>query len=74
MFTGLKKLEAKHQTIFAVVIGFSVICFWRGIWGLLDIYLFPANRVLSLWTSVILGLIILIITHYIVYMMLPRNR
>ncbi len=54
-----------HKSIFAVLIGFAVVSFWRGVWGLQDEYLFPQNYILSLWISVILGLFILIATHYV---------
>lgn len=47
----------------AILIAFAVICFWRGIWGLLDIYLFPNNYILSLGTSVVIGVIILILNQ-----------
>lgn len=55
-----------HQILVALLIGFAVIAFWRGIWGLLDIYLFPSDYRLSLWASMILGLLILAGTHYTV--------
>jgi len=53
-----------NQLFFALVIGFAVISFWRGIWGLLDVYLFPDHYILSLWISVFLGVLILIATDY----------
>jgi hypothetical protein len=65
MLHKISKMKFHHQTIFAVIIGFAVICFWRGIWGLLDVYLFPDNYILSLWASFFLGLSILIATHYV---------
>jgi hypothetical protein len=54
----------RNNTTFAILIAFAVIAFWRGIWGLMDIYLFPENYPLSLWVSVAIGLLILVITHY----------
>ncbi|NCN99174.1 hypothetical protein COU62_00770 [Candidatus Pacearchaeota archaeon CG10_big_fil_rev_8_21_14_0_10_35_219] len=46
------------------VIAFAVITFWRGLWGLMNIYLFPNNYELSLWITLIGGLLILIITNH----------
>lgn len=66
MFKDFKKLKSNHQTTFAIIIAFAVISFWRGLWGLFDVYLFPENYVLSLWASIITGLVILIATHYTV--------
>jgi len=64
MFDKLSRMKFRHQSIFAILIAFAVISFWRGIWGLMDEYLFPDNYQLSLWVSLFLGLGILISTHY----------
>jgi len=56
-------MKKKRGLLFVILIGFAVISFWRGIWGLMDVYLFPSNYSLSLIASVIIGLAILIITH-----------
>lgn len=64
MFEKFKKMKTHHQIIFAVIISFAVISFWRGVWGLMDEYLFPGNYKLSLWISVVLGIVILYLTHY----------
>lgn len=63
MFQKIAKMKARHQIIFAILIAFAVISFWRGVWGLMDEYLFPANYQLSLWASVLIGVIILVATH-----------
>ncbi len=63
MFRKISKMKSRHQIIFAILIAFAVISFWRGIWGLMDEYLFPANYELSLWASVIIGIAILALTH-----------
>jgi hypothetical protein len=64
MFDRIKRMKSHHQTIFALIIAIAVISLWRGIWGLMDEYLFPNNYELSLWISVAIGLAILIGTHY----------
>lgn len=64
MFNRLKKLTPINQLLFALLVGFAVISFWRGVWGLLDVYLFPNNYVLGLWVSVIVGMGILVGTNY----------
>lgn len=66
VFKKFSKLKTKHQILFAILIAFAVIAVWRGFWGLMDIYLFPENYELSLWVSLIIGLIILISSHYAV--------
>jgi uncharacterized membrane protein len=64
MIEAIKKMKSHHQFLFALLIGFAVISFWRGVWGLMDVYLFPGNYSLSLWVSVILGVLILVIAGY----------
>ena len=60
------KFSNPKKIFYATIIGFAVICFWRGVWGLLDIYLFPNQYALSLWISTLLGIVILISTHHLV--------
>jgi len=43
-----------------IIATIAIVGFWRGFWGLMDIYLFPQNKILSLTSSIILGLIIVI--------------
>jgi hypothetical protein len=59
----MAKQKRFNKIIYAILIAFAVVCFWRGIWGLMDIYLLPNNYELSLWLSLAGGLAILIITH-----------
>ena len=57
---------AKGSYAHALIIGTAVILFWRGVWGLFDLYLFPDNLLLRYLVSLILGLAILITTHTLV--------
>ena len=59
MLKAFKKLKAHHQKLFALIIGIAVIMFWRGIWGLLDVYFLPNDQGLSLVLSAVIGLVIL---------------
>lgn len=47
----------KNFRVFFFVVG--VVAAWRGIWGLLDLYLFPGNENLSFILSIIIGVGIL---------------
>ena len=60
-----KKRGKWEKRLYAILVAFAVIAFWRGAWGLMDEYLFPANYELSLWVSLVFGLIILLFTHSI---------
>ncbi len=66
MFSRFSRMKSHHQTFFAILIAFAVISFWRGVWGLQDYYLFPDNTALSLWSSVLIGLAILVVSGYAV--------
>ena len=64
MIKRFHKMESRYQLVFVILIAFAVVSFWRGIWGLMDEYFFPGHYQLSLWFSLILGLVILIVTGY----------
>lgn len=42
-----------------LVLAIAVVCVWRGTWGILDLYLFPNNSLLSFIVSIAIGLLIL---------------
>jgi len=64
MLKRFNKMNRHKRIWFALLIGFAVIAFWRGAWGILDLYLLPNNVELSMWLSLAIGLIILFATHY----------
>lgn len=43
-----------------IIASIAIVGFWRGIWGLMDMYIYPNNALMSNITSVVIGLIILI--------------
>lgn len=64
MIKNFEKMNSFSKICFSILIGFAVVAFWRGIWGILDIYLFPNNLTLSFVISIVAGLVVLIATHY----------
>ena len=44
-------------------IGVGVTLYWRGMWTVLDLYLFPDNIVKSAWVSLLLGLCTGVVCH-----------
>lgn len=48
-----------------ILIAVSVVLFWRGAWGLMDLYVFPENELASYIMSLAAGLIILFFTRSI---------
>lgn len=59
-FNLFKKKETfTHHFVTVVLTAAAVVFFWRGIWGLTDLFLFPENAPLSYLVSIFLGLVIL---------------
>lgn len=55
----LSKFKDEHPNANAAIIVLAVIMVWRGVWGLLDLYLFPGSPLLSYLLSIGLGFVIL---------------
>lgn len=59
-----KKTKPLTLTIVSPLLtGIGLIAFWRGLWGLMDLYLFPENETISYFVSLSLGLLILYLVH-----------
>jgi hypothetical protein len=39
----------------------AIVAMWRGLWGLMDIYLWPNNPKRSNWVSFIIGFITIVV-------------
>lgn len=48
-----------NRFFITLLIAIAIVSFWRGIWGLMDLYLFPHMLPLSFTLSIFFGLIIL---------------
>lgn len=69
MMEGKKERKGRRtlkKVFFTILLGFAIIAFWRGAWGLLDIYLFPNRLELSLWISIFIGIFILYSTKNLI--------
>ena len=44
-----------------LIIAIGIVLIWRGVWGLLDIFLFPSIPVLSFSVSIALGVVLLLV-------------
>ena len=42
----------------------AVVMFWRGVWGLLDVYLFPENQAVSFIVSIIIGIALMLLNDF----------
>ena len=48
------------DVLVVIIASLAIVSFWRGVWGLMDLYIFPANASLSLLVSMGIGMIILL--------------
>ena len=60
-----QKNAAGKQLTYTLIVGFAIIAFWRGVWGLMDVLFFPNDHFLSVLASALLGIIILVLTGYL---------
>jgi len=58
----MKKLK-KRTTMHIMLVASAVIFFWRGAWGLMDLYIFPDHELFSYITSVVFAIVILLATR-----------
>ena len=53
-----------RSTLTVVTTVLAMILFWRGAWGLMDLYIFPENEALSYLVTLVLGLFLLYMDDY----------
>jgi hypothetical protein len=56
-------MKGKNSKFHILISAAALILFWRGFWGLADLYLFPQNPALSFILSIGLGLLIIFLFH-----------
>jgi len=59
----MKIKKRVRETFHIIIIALAIIMFWRGIWGLMDHYLFPDNPLVSHILSIVIGILILYSTE-----------
>ena len=58
--------ELWFKRLEAFLVGAAIILFWRGIWALADQYLFPDHATISAFSSLFIGMGILILSKHFV--------
>jgi hypothetical protein len=61
MFKNIRKFLARRKNLRIITDVLAIIIIWRGVWGLLDLFIFPQNPLLSYITSTIFGFILLLL-------------
>ena len=58
----MKKSYAK-RFLETILIAFAIIAFWYGVWGIMNLYLFPKNKLLGHLIAILIGVIVLYLTE-----------
>lgn len=66
MIKKIATFKKRHKVVFAIIIGLAVVAFWRGAWGIMDVYVFPNNYGISSIVCLMVGMGLLYATNYIV--------
>lgn len=56
-----KQSKEKFSNFYAIFVGLALVMFWRGAWGLMDMYIFPDYELNSYIASIILSLVLLFV-------------
>ena len=60
----IAELKARYPITNCIIVILAIIMLWRGVWGLLDQYLFPESPVISYLVSFALGVLVLYLDDF----------
>lgn len=63
MFKNFKKYLSKRKNLRVILDILGAVSVWWGIWGILDLFIFPGNQLSSYIVSVIFGFVILLLVN-----------
>ena len=61
MIEEIVKKTSSLDAFLVLIAALAIVSFWRGVWGMMDLYLFPKNHLLSSAISIFIGLLVLVI-------------
>lgn len=61
MFKDLRKFLNRRKNLRIIIDLLGAVAVWWGIWGILDLFIFPDNKLFSYLVSIIFGFILLLI-------------
>jgi len=61
MFKKFRKFLDKRNNLRMIIDLLGAIAVWWGIWGILDLFIFPENRLISYLACIVLGFLLLLI-------------
>lgn len=60
MFKKIREILDGNKTLRIIIDFFAIVIMWRGIWGLMDIFIFPHSELYSSLVSIVIGFILII--------------
>lgn len=59
-----RKFKKRHRVLHILIVAIAVVMFWRGIWQILDIYLFPGNQFISSAACILIAFLVLYLDDF----------
>ena len=60
----LRKIRNVYHNGYVVIVAVAIVMFWYGMFGLLETFLFPDNKVLSYGVALGIGLFVLFVNDF----------
>ena len=60
----LRKIRQTYHNGYVVIVAVAIVMFWYGMFGLLETFLFPENRLLSYVVALGIGLFVLFVNDF----------
>jgi len=61
MFKKFRKFLNRRKNLMVILDLLGAIAVWWGLWGILDLFIFPENRLISYIACIILGFLLLLV-------------
>ena len=62
--TPLQRLRKRFPNIYSILISVALILYLRGLLGIMDLFIFPHDKLLSYSVSIVLGLLFLFLNDF----------
>lgn len=60
----VERLKERHPNFYSIMIAVAFIMVWRGLKGLMDLYIFPEKPTLSFIFTTVIGLTLLFVNNF----------
>ena len=60
----LRRIRSVYHNGYVVIVAIAIVMFWYGMFGILETFLFPDNKVLSYLVALFIGLFVLFVNDF----------